>query len=126
MQSKIVLSMVIGILIIGVTQFVFAEELKTYIAVDKEQFEQPESKYNNQQITISGLVENYTRGLDITIIIKYPDKSQNEIITYATKKGEIYTLFQITNDSQIGTYTAVLKYNGVELASTSFEVLENQ
>ena len=107
---------------------VFAEELEkvTFITVDMEQFEQPQSKYNYQQITIIGYVENYTRGDMINIGIIYPDESQEEINTYGTKKGEINTLFQINVDSQIGIHKVVLKYNGLELASTSFEVLENQ
>lgn len=120
--------MLAGILGICVTQFAFAEELEkvTYIAVDKEQFEQPQSKYNYQEITILGYVENYTRGDKVTVEIIYPDEFQEEINTYATKKGEVYTLFHITNDSQTGIYKVILKYNGVELASTSFEILENQ
>ena len=127
MQIKIILPILIGILVAGVTQIVFEElEKATYIAVDKEQFEQPQSKYNYQQITIIGYVENYTRGDMINIGIIYPDESQEEINTYGTKKGEINTLFQINVDSQIGIHKVVLKYNGLELASTSFEVLENQ
>ena len=105
---------------------VFAEELEkvTFIAVDKEQFEQPQSKYNSEHIIISGYVENYTRGDEIFVIIIHPDQSQNEIQTHATKKGEIYTLFDISNDSQIGIHQVILKYRDMELATTSFEIIE--
>ncbi|MEK6929952.1 MAG: hypothetical protein AABZ42_04715 [Thermoproteota archaeon] len=110
----------------GFNTNVFAEELEkvTFIAVDKEQFEQPQSKYNSEHIIISGYVEDYTRGDEIFIVIIHPDQSQNEIQTHATKKGEIYTLFDISNDSQIGVYQVILKYRDMELATTSFEIIE--
>ena len=74
---------------------VFAEELEkvTFIAVDKGQFEQPQSKYNSEHIIISGYVENYTRGDEIFVVIIHPDQSQNEIQTHATKKGgDLHTI----------------------------------
>ncbi|HSB84195.1 MAG TPA: hypothetical protein VLD64_06905 [Nitrosarchaeum sp.] len=126
MHKKIILPMIVGILVVGITQFVFAEELEktTFVAVDKEQFEQPKSKYNSEQITISGYVQDYTRGDKIIIVIIHPDQSQDEIQTHATKNGEIYTLLDITNDSQIGVHQMVLKYRDMEVASTSFEIIE--
>ncbi|EGG41862.1 Hypothetical protein Nlim_1271 [Candidatus Nitrosarchaeum limnium SFB1] len=133
-QGKNKMNLKYGFAIVIVSLFVmsgfntnlFAEELEkvTFIAVDKEQFEQPHSKYNNEHIIISGYVKDYTRGDEILIEIIYPDQSQNEIHTHATKKGEIYTLFDISNDSQIGVYQVILKYRDVELATTSFEIIE--
>ena len=127
MQSKIILSALMGILVIGISQFAFAEELEkiTYIAVDEEKFEQPSSKYNYQEIVFLGFVEDYSRGEQVTITIISPDESENEINTYASKKGEIYTLLHITNESQIGVHQVNLQYHGVEIASTTFEILEN-
>ncbi|MDF2422548.1 MAG: hypothetical protein OPY06_06015 [Nitrosopumilus sp.] len=44
-QSKIILPVPLGIMIVDITQFAFAEEAKiTYIGVDEEQFQQPCSK----------------------------------------------------------------------------------
>ena len=127
MQNKIILSALLGVLVIGISQFAFAEELEkiTYIAVDEEKFEQPSSKYNYQEIVFLGFVEDYSRGEQVTITIISPDKSENEINTYASKKGEIYTLLHITNESQIGVHQVNLQYHGVEIASTTFEILEN-
>jgi len=126
MHRKIILPVLIGILVVGITQFVFAEELEktTFILVDKEQFQQPQSKYNSEQIIISGYVEDYTRGDKVIIEIIHPDQSQDEIQTHATKNGEIYTLLDITNDSQIGIHQVVLKYRDMELATASFEIIE--
>lgn len=128
MQKKVVIPMIIGILCVGITQFAFAEELAktTYISVDGEQFEQPQSKYNSKQITISGFIEKYTRGDLVTVLIIYPDQTQNIIETYATKKGEVYTLLYINNDSQIGVHDVILQYKDVEIASTSFEIIKKQ
>jgi hypothetical protein len=51
MQNKVILPVLLGILIIGITQFTFAEEAKvTHIEVDDEKFQQPSSKYNYQEI----------------------------------------------------------------------------
>ena len=134
MQGKNKTALKYGFTIMVVSLFVmsgfntnlFAEELEkiTFIGVDKEQFEQPHSKYNYEHIIISGYVKDYTRGDEILIEIIHPDQSQNEIHTHATKKGEIYTLFDISNDSQIGVYNVILKYRDAELATTSFEIIE--
>jgi hypothetical protein len=128
MYRKIILPMLIGILVISITQFVFAEEFEktTFIGVNKEQFEQPQSKYDYQEITITGYIENYIRGEMVIVKIIHPDGSQDELQTHATKKGEIYTLFQIKDDSQVGVHTVILKYNDVERTTTSFEILEKQ
>ena len=65
MQNKIIFSVIVGIFIIGLTQFSFAEEgieKTSLIKVDKEKFNQPESKYDNLNITITGHVGDYSRG----------------------------------------------------------------
>ena len=126
MQSKVLFSILLGILVVGITEAAFAEEIEKtpFIAVDEEKFDQPKSKYNYQEITIIGYVENYNRGESIAITITYPDKSLEEINTYASKKGEIYTLLHITHDSQVGVHLVNLNYQDNSLA-TSFEILEN-
>lgn len=125
MQSKIILPVLLGIMIAGITQFAFAEEVKiSYVGVDEEQFQQPSSKYNYKEIVFLGYVEDYSRGEQVTISIISPDNSEEEIHTYASKKGEIYTLLHITNDSQVGVHQVILKYRDIEIASTSFEILE--
>ena len=103
----------------------FAEEAKiTHIEVDDEKFQQPSSKYNYQEIVFFGFVEDYNRGQQVTIKIISPDNSEEEINTYASKKGEIYTLLHITGDSQIGVHQVILKYQDIEIAATSFEIIE--
>jgi hypothetical protein len=127
MQNRIIFSVLLGILVVGFSQFVFAEEIEktTYIAIDEEKFEQPKSKYNYQEVVFLGFVENYARGDQVTISISSPDGSQNEINTYASKKGDIYTILHITQDSQIGVHQVSLVYQGAEIATTTFEILEN-
>ncbi|WP_297592543.1 hypothetical protein [Nitrosopumilus sp.] len=128
MKSKIIFSALLGIALVGISQFGFAEDIEntSHVAVDEEKFEQPDSKYNYQEIVILGYVENYERGQQITISIVSPDASEKEINTYASKKGEIYTLLHITQESQIGIHQVILTYHGVDIASTTFEILENQ
>lgn len=127
MQSRVISSMLLGILVVGISQFAFAEEAEktTFIAIDEEKFEQPKSKYNHQEIVFLGFVEDYARGDQVTINIISPDGSQDEINTYASKKGDIYTIKHITQDSQIGVHQVSLVYHGVEVASATFEILEN-
>jgi len=128
MNQKLMLPILAGMVIVGISQLVFAEELEkvSYVTVDKEQIEQPQSKYSGEQVIISGFVENYTRGDTVFIGVIYPDGTQDEMQTHATKKGEVYTLVQITNDSQIGIHKIILKYHDVEIASTILEILEHQ
>ena len=128
MNSKIILPVLLAIIAVSITQFTFAEELETmsFIMVDSEQIEQPSSRYNFEQITLFGYVDNYTRGLEVAIILTHPDGAIEELNTYATKDGEIYMIIQVTGESQIGVHQITLKYGGVELASTSFEVLEKK
>ncbi len=120
--------MILIVLVIGVTQFAFAEEseTKTYIAVYKEEIDLPKSTYDPEEIIITGYIKDYLRGGEVTIIIISPDKSEENVNTYASKRGDIYTLFQITKDSQFGIHQVILKYDGVEIASTSFEILDNR
>jgi len=94
MYSKAVFTILLGILAIGVTEVVFAEEIEKnpFITVDEDKFDQPKSKYNYQEITIIGYLESYNRGEPVTITITYPDKSSEEINTYASKKGEIFSI----------------------------------
>jgi len=127
MQSRIIFSVLLGILVIGISQFAFAENTDkiSFITVDEEKFEQPQSKYNDQEIVFLGYVEDYSRGDKVTITIISPDDSQDQINTYASKKGEIHTILHITQDFQIGVHQVSLTYQGAEIASTTFEILEN-
>ncbi len=75
LQNKVILPILVGILVIGITQFSFAEEAyqeTSYIAVDEEKFEQPQSRYNYQEITIIGHIADYNRGENVTIVIISP------------------------------------------------------
>ena len=126
MQNKTTLTILVAILVIGVSQFTFAEEShekEAYIAVDVEEFDQPQNRYSYQEITIIGYVPDYSRGEKVTITIINPSESEEEISTFASKKGDIYTLLHITHDSQIGMHQVILKYHDEEIASTSFEIL---
>ena len=127
MQNKVVLPMLLGILAVGITQFAFAEEEKTnFIAIDEEEFKQPQSKHTYQEVTIFGYIEDYTRGAQATIEIINPDNTKEELSIVASKKGDVYTLLHFTVDSQVGVHQITLIFNGEQIASTSLEVLENQ
>ena len=121
--------MLLGIIVIGVTHLSFAEEgyqETASIVVDVEEFEQPTSKYDYQEIIIVGNIPDYSRGQNVTITIIDPNGSEEEINTFASKKGDIYTFLHITWDSEVGVHEVVLKYEGEEVAYTSFEILESQ
>jgi hypothetical protein len=126
MYSKPVLPILLGIIAISITQFAYAEESgnSTYIAVNEIEVQQPNSRHHYQEITIVGYVEEYIRGDNVTITVVYPDESEEEISTYATKKGDLHTFLQITHESQVGTYMLFLDYDA-EIAFTSFEILES-
>ena len=128
MSSKAIFPILFGILAVGFTQFGFAQETEetTFIAVDEPEFEQPQSRYSYQEIVIYGNIVDYNRGQPITFVINFPDESQYEINTYATRDGDIYTLYHITNESQIGVHDILLTINDELYATTSFEILENQ
>lgn len=128
MHNKVILSMVLGVLVIGITQFSFAEVYQetASIVVDVEEFEQPTSKYDYQEITIVGNIPDYSRGQNVTLIIIDPNGSEEEINIFASKKGDIYTLLHITWDSKVGVHEVILKYEDEEVAYASFEILESQ
>ena len=128
MSSKIILIALLAIIAIGFFQISFAEEIEriTFIAVSEEKFEQPQSKYTYQEIVIFGYIEDYSRGSQVVLTIISPDESKVEVKTYASKKGVIYIPYHITDDSQIGMQQIILKYHDEEIASTSFEILENK
>jgi len=121
-QKIVVLSILFGVIMIG--NYAYAEELDEYIRIDLEKFVKPESARDYQEITITGHVNGYTRGDNIVITIISPDKSEEEISTYASRDGDVYTLLHMTEESQIGNYKMILKYDGTERASTEFEIME--
>lgn len=125
MHNKVILPLLLTIFTVGITQLAFGEEPATFVAVDMEEFEKPELRYDDQQVTITGFVDKYYRGDEVTITIIYPDETEEELNTYASKKGEIYTIFNINRESQVGTYMIFLEYD-VDIVFTSFEIVENQ
>ncbi|MGY5143606.1 MAG: hypothetical protein ACW9XH_03900 [Candidatus Nitrosopumilus sp. bin_32a] len=127
MKKKIIFSILVGILAIGITQSSLSEESKetSHIAVDTEEFQQPKSKYDPQQIRIVGHIADYSRGENVNITMIKPNGVQEEINIFATKKGNFQTLIQITEDSQIGIHELILNYHEEDIAFTLFKILEN-
>ena len=125
--KKIIFSILVGVLVIGLTQSSLSEESKetSRIAVDVEEFQQPTSKYDPQQIRIVGHIADYSRGENVNIVMIKPNGAEEEINTFASKKGNFQTLIQITQDSQIGIHELILNYQDEELAFTLFSILEN-
>jgi hypothetical protein len=118
----VALSVLLGIIAIG--NYAYAEQTdKEFIAIDIEKFEKPESSRVNQEIKITGHVNGYMRGDNITISVIAPDSSEQEISTYASKDGYVFTLLHMTVESQIGNYKIILKYDDTERASTQFEII---
>ncbi|MCJ8307204.1 MAG: hypothetical protein HRU07_09165 [Nitrosopumilus sp.] len=128
MKFKVLLPVLLGVLVIGFTQFAVAEELEkvAYISINQAEFEQPQSVNKYQEIIINGYVENYSRGQTVTISIISPDGISEEINTFATKKGVVFTIHHITMDSQIGEHQVILEYNGEMVASTTFQMIEKK
>ena len=127
MINKIIFSVLVGVLVIGLTQTSISEESNetSRISVDIEEFQQPTSKYDSQQIRIVGHIADYSRGENVSIIMIKPNDAQEEINTFASKKGNFQTFIQITQDSQIGIHELILNYHGEEIAFTLFNILEN-
>ena len=127
MKKKIAFSILAGVLVIGLTQISISEETKenSRIYVDLEEFQQPTSKYDPQQIKIFGHVADYSRGDNVQIIIREPNGGEEEINTFASKKGNFQTLTKITYESQVGIHELILIYQGEERAFTLFKILEN-
>ena len=127
LKKKILFSILIGILVIGLTQSSLSSESKetSRISVDIEEFQQPTSKYDSQLIRIVGHVADYSRGENVNIVLIKPNDAEEEINIFASKKGNFQTLIEITQDSQIGIHELVLKYQGEERAFTLFNILEN-
>ena len=126
LKKKIIFSILVGIVVIGLTQSSLSEESieTSRIGVDTEEFQQP-TKYDPQQIRIVGHIADYSRGENVNIIMIKPNGAQEEINIFATKKGNFQTLIQITQDSQIGIHELILNYHGEDIAFTLFNVLEN-
>lgn len=127
LKKKTIFLVLVGFLIIGLTQTSISEESQetSRISVDVEEFQQPTSKYDSQQIRIVGHIADYSRGEMVSIIIIKPNDTQEEINTFASKRGNFQTLIEITQDSQIGIHELVLNYQGEERAFTLFNILEN-
>jgi len=129
LKKKIMFSILVGVLVIGLTQASFSEESKgtsrISVDADDEEFQQPTSKYDPQQVRISGHIADYSRGENVSIVMIKPNGAEEEINTYASKKGNFQTFIEITYESQIGIHELVLMYHGEERAFTLFNILEN-
>lgn len=129
MNKKNKLSLLFGVtfLVLLVPSNIFADEIKEdeeFIMLDLEKAERPEISSKYQEIVVIGYVDNYTRGDNIELLVITPDGTEDKISSYATKKGEVYTLLHFTKESQIGIYKISLIYNNIERASTNFEMIE--
>lgn len=129
LKKKIIFTILVGVLVIGLTQASLSEESKetSRISVDAgdEEFQQPSSKYDPKQIRITGHIADYSRGENVSIVMIKPNGVEEEINTYASKKGNFQTFTVITHESQIGIHELILVYHGEERAFTLFNVLEN-
>jgi len=128
-QNKTTLPLLFGIMVlvvIGSSSYVFAEEDEEFVTVDIEKVVKPQSVSKYEEITILGHVNDYSRGYSVFLTIVNPDGTQDEISTYASKKGDVYTLLHLTEKSQVGKYEIILMYDDVKRASTSFELIEYQ
>jgi hypothetical protein len=122
MQKIVALSVLVGIIMIG--NYAYAEQSdKEFVGVDTEKFVKPDSPRIYQELKITGHLNGYIRGENITISIIAPDSSEEKISTYASKDGDIFTLQHMTNESQIGNYKIILKYHDKDIASTQFEII---
>ena len=127
LKKKIIFSILVGVIVIGLTQSSLSEESNetSRIAVDIEEFQQPTSKYDPQLIRIVGHIADYSRGENVNIIMIKPHGAQEEINTFASKKGNFQTLIQITQDSQIGIHELILNHHDEDIAFTLFKILES-
>lgn len=126
-QNNTALPLLFGIMVlvvIGSSSYVFAEEDEEFITVNTDKVVKPQSMSKYQEITILGHINDYSRGYSVFLIIINPDGTQDELSTYASKKGDVYTLLHLTEKSQIGKYEIILMYDDSKRASTSFEVIE--
>ena len=98
--NKIIFSVLVGVLVIGLTQTSISEESNetSRISVDIEEFQQPTSKYDSQQIRIVGHIADYSRGENVSIIMIKPNDAQEEINTFASKKGNFQTFIDCLVD----------------------------
>lgn len=129
-KVKIALPILFGIALLGIsglTNNVFAEEVEEdeeFITVDFDEVVKPQSVSKYQEITLIGHVNDYSRGDNISLLIINPDGTEEEMSTYASKKGDVYTLLHMTEKSQIGTYEIIMIYDDIERASTTFKMIE--
>lgn len=129
LKKKILFSILAGVIVIGLSQASLSEESKgtsrISVDADDEEFQQPTSKYDPHQIRITGLISDYSRGENVSIIMVKPNGAEEEINTFASKKGNFQTFIEITHESQIGIHELILVYHGEERAFTLFNILEN-
>jgi hypothetical protein len=128
-NSKIILPVLFGLVLLGIsglTNNVFGEieEDEEFITADFDEIIKPQSVSKYQEITLIGHVNGYSRGDNISLLIINPDGTEEEMSTYASKKGNVYTLLHMTEKSQIGVYEIIMIYDDIERASTTFKMIE--
>ncbi|MGI0011267.1 MAG: hypothetical protein ACREAE_07690, partial [Nitrosopumilaceae archaeon] len=95
-----------------------------YISIGANEFNLPSYKQTTP-VKIFGNIDGYLRGTPITIEILNPDGSVENFSIIGSKDGDYELQYYLTETSQAGVYTAVVKYQNF-WASISFSVFEKE
>ena len=75
------------------------------------------------EIILSGSIDNYQRGVPLSLELIYPDNKRQDFSATVTNSGNYKTVFSINSNSLPGTYIINLEYAGAQIDSVSFNVL---
>ena len=73
-------------------------------------------------VNISGSVDDYRRGVPVSLEIKIPNGSTETLGITPNRDGDFQTAFALDRDSPEGQYNITVKYDGMRFASTMFSV----
>jgi hypothetical protein len=73
-------------------------------------------------VNISGSVDDYRRGVPVSLEIKIPNGSTETLGITPNRDGNFQTAFALDRDSPEGQYNITVKYDGMRFASTMFSV----
>ena len=98
----------------------------TKIAVFTDKKEFLLTQHQDVPVKIFGNIETYQQQFPIILSLENPSGVKEDLKVYGTNRGDFQLIYLLPKNSLPGTYNIYVKYSGLEIAKTSFEVIHYQ
>ena len=95
----------------------------TNIKLNAKEFTLPKNRYDQTQVVIKGIIDDYVRGVSVYVTVENPNGEAQEQKVMAAD-GHYMVTYLIHQDFTLGKYSVSTKYSGQVIDETTFVVSE--